>query len=294
MRERLDPLIAERAPWLFAHHPYSEPSRQILNRLLGYGKTLGLAEHFRDKPAREIMAAMGELLARDVEIAGLERIPRNGPALIVANHPTGIADGIILHHLLAPLRPDLFFYANSDILRVLPQMESMIAPVEWREDRRSRQKAKLTMAYTRTAIEAGRMGVIFPAGRLAKRRGLRLFERPWLTSAATIARKFDLPVVPVNVRARNSVLFYLFDFMHPTLRDITLFHETLNKARQPYRVTVGAPIPPEALPTRSEDGIEMMRRATLELGGRHAPTVSLVDSTRRPAFVRRARISVSS
>ena len=49
----------------------------------------------------------------------------------------------------------------------------------------------------------------------------------------------DLPVIPVNIRARNSALFYLFDFIHPTLRDITLFHETLNKHRQPYRITVG-------------------------------------------------------
>lgn len=291
MRERLDPLIAERAPWLFADTAYSAPSRKVLNRLLGYGKTLALAEHFRNQSTAEIMGTMGALLARDVEATGLDRIPRNGPALVVANHPTGIADGIILHHLIAPLRPDLFFYANSDILRVLPQMESMIAPVEWREEKRSRQKTKATMAYTREAIEAGRLGVIFPAGRLAKRRGLRLFERPWMTSAAMIARKFDLTVIPVNIRARNSVLFYLFDLMHPTLRDITLFHETLNKARQPYRVTVGPSISPAALPARSEDGIEVLRRATLDLGGRHAPTVSLVDSTRRPAFVRRTGIS---
>ena len=293
LRERLDPLIAERAPWLFAEHIYSQPARKVLNRVLGYDKTLALAEHFRDLPTPAIMETMGALLARDVEVTGLDRIPRNGPALIVANHPTGIADGIIMHHLVAPLRPDLFFYANSDILRVLPQMESMIAPVEWRENKRSRQKTKLTMNYTREAIEDGRLGIIFPAGRLAKRRGLRLFERPWMTSAAMIARKFDVRVIPVNIRARNSVLFYLFDLLHPTLRDITLFHETLNKARQPFRVTVGAPISPAILPARSEDGIELLRRATLELGGRHAPTVSLVDSTRRPSFVRRAGISHS-
>ena len=287
MRERLDPLIAERAPWLFADHLYSGPSRRVLNRLLGYGRTLALAEHFRDRPASEIMATMGELLARDVQVSGLDRIPRNGPALIVANHPTGIADGIILHHLLAPLRPDLFIYANADILRVLPQMESLIAPVEWRPNLRTRGKTRETMEYTRNAIEAGRLGVIFPAGRLAKRHGLRLFERSWMASAAMIARKFDLPVIPVNIRARNSVLFYLFDLLHPTLRDITLFHETLNKHRQPYRISVGAPIAPAALPARSEEGIESLRRATLQLGGRHAPTVSLVDMTRRPAFARR-------
>ena len=291
MRDRIDPLIAERAPWLFGGHVYSRPVRGLLYHVLGYGRTLELAEHFRELPTRSIMDELGRLLALDVVATGLDRIPRQGPAMIVANHPTGIADGIILHHLIAPLRPDLFFYANSDILRVLPQMEDMIAPVEWREDKRSHAKTRETMIYTRQAFEAGRLGVIFPSGRLAKRRGLRLFERPWMTSAAMIARKFDLPVIPVNIRARNSVLFYLFDLIHPTLRDITLFHETLNKDRQPYRVAVGAPISPSAVPA-SEDGIEVLRAATLALGGRHAPTVSLVDSTRRPSFAGRRGVSL--
>ena len=287
MWDRIDPLIAERAPWLFAQSSVAGPSRAVLHRLLGYERTVALAEHFRDRPTAEIMATMGALLARDVKATGLDLIPRRGPALIVSNHPTGIADGIILHHLIAPLRPDLFFYANSDILRVLPQMEDLIAPVEWRLDKRTHAKTRATMAFTRSAMEAGRVGVIFPSGRLAKRRGLRLFERPWMTSAAMIARKFDVPVIPVNIRARNSALFYLFDLIHPTLRDITLFHETLNKDRQPFRIAVGEPISARALPPTSEEAIEVMRRATLALGGRHAPTVSLVDSTRIPSISRK-------
>ncbi len=286
MRDRLDPMIAERAPWLFAETPYARPARAALTHLLGYERTVALARFFRDRPTAEIMGAMGTLLAQDVTATGLHNIPRNGPALVVANHPTGIADGIMLHHLIAPLRADIFFYANSDILRVLPQMDSMIAPVEWRVEKRTHAKTRETMAYTRAAMEAGRLGVIFPSGRLAKRRGLRLFERPWMPSAAMIARKFDVPVIPVNIRARNSVLFYLFDLIHPTLRDITLFHETLNKARQPYRVTVGEPISAKALHGSSEEGIDMLRRETLRLGGRYAPAVSLVDSTRRPSWAR--------
>jgi len=286
MRDRLDPLIAERAPWLFADKRYARSARAALTHLLGYERTVALASFFRDRPTSEIMAAMGALLAQDVQATGLNNIPRNGPALIVANHPTGIADGIMLHHLIAPLREDVFFYANSDILRVLPQMECLIAPVEWRVDKRTHAKTRETMAFTRKAMDTGRLGVIFPSGRLAKRRGLRLFERPWMASAATIARRFDVPVIPVNIRARNSLLFYLFDLVHPTLRDITLFHETLNKDRQPYRITVGEPISAKALPAGTEDAIEMLRRETLRLGGRHAPTVSLVDSTRRPSWAR--------
>ncbi|MEL6516807.1 MAG: lysophospholipid acyltransferase family protein [Pseudomonadota bacterium] len=286
MQDRLDPLIAERAPWLFENTPWAAPSRAVLTRLLGYARTVALAEYLRDRPADEIMQTMGTMLARDVEVRGLGHIPRHGPALVVANHPTGIGDGIILSHVLRGLRDDAFFYANSDILRVLPQMDQVIAPVEWRIEKRSHARTRETMAYTRAAMDQGRLGVIFPSGRLAKRRGLRLHERPWMASAAMIARKFDAPVIPVNIRARNSWLFYLFDLIHPTLRDITLFHETLNKGRQPFRVTVGEPISPSALPATSEDGIDMLRRATLALGGRHAPTVSLVDSTRRPVWAR--------
>lgn len=282
MQDRFDPLIRERAPWLYGENIFAETSREALNRLLGYYKTIALAEHFRDQPVDRIMDTLALMLAKDVRVTGLENIPRFGPALIVANHPTGIADGIMLWHALARTRPDLFIYANSDLMRVLPQFSDIIAPVEWQDHKRSHSKTRETMAYTRDAIDRGRLGIIFPSGRLAKRRGLWLFERPWMASAAMIARKFELPVIPLNIRARNSLLFYLFDALHPTLRDITLFHETLNKGRQPYRITIGEPIRPSSLPKQSEDGIAMLRKATLRLGGRHAPNVSIVQSTRRP------------
>lgn len=285
MKQKIDPLIAERAPWLFSDTPGAGYAKRILNKVLGYDQTIRLGEALETRPTEAIMRQMGTLLAKHVALSGLENVPRQGPALIVANHPTGIADGIILHHCLNPVRPDAFFYANSDILRVLPQMANMIAPVEWRPEKRSHGKTRETMAYTKQAVSEGRLGVIFPSGRLAKRRGLKLFERPWMASAAMIARKFDLPVIPVNIRARNSALFYLFDLIHPTLRDITLFHETLNKGNQPFRVTVGEPISPSALPQRSEEGIALLREATLALGGRYAPTVSLLQATKRPSWI---------
>lgn len=286
MRERMDPLIRERAAWLFRDDPVSRNARRLLDRLLSYDRTVELGTELKDEPNDVIMRRIADLIARDVQISGLENIPAEGPALIVANHPTGIADGIIMWDAVTRRRSDPFIYANSDILRVLPQMETMIAPVEWRKEKRSHAKTRETMAYTRKAIEAGRIGVIFPAGRLAKRRWLKLHEREWMASAAMIARKWDLDVIPVNVRARNSALFYLFDMIHPSLRDITLFHETLNKASQPYRLNFGRPIPAKSLPSSSAEAIEHLKAETLRLGGRHAPTVSLAEMTRRPRWVR--------
>ncbi|MGR3503955.1 1-acyl-sn-glycerol-3-phosphate acyltransferase [Pseudaestuariivita sp.] len=267
MEETLDALIAERAPWLYRHGVPSRAARALFHRLLGYRGTVALAKSFEHQSASTIMQSVGEEIARHVSPSGLSRIPTAGPALIVANHPTGIADGIVLHTLISARRKDAFFFANHDILRLFPQMADMIAPVEWRREKRSHGKTRQTMAFTRRAIEAERIGVIFPSGRLAKRRGTHLEERPWMASAAMIARKFDLPVIPVRISAHNSALFYAFDKLHPTLRDITLFHETMNKRRHHFSVTIGEPVAACDLPRSSEAAIAELKARVLSLGG---------------------------
>lgn len=269
IQERLDPLILERAPWLA--RPAARLPRRVLDRLLGYHHALEVGTELDPLPGPEIMARVGERLARRVEVHGLRHVPAEGPVMLVANHPTGIGDGIILHHLLAPTRPDLYFMANADILRVLPQLAHMIVPVEWREDRRSRAAARQTLLDLKRACEGGRLGIVFPSGRLAQRRKLTLHERPWMHSAAAMARKFDMPVVPVHVTARNSALFYALDAAHPTLRDVTLFHETLNKDRQRYRVAFGPPVMQRDLPPVAEDATKVLREKVLALAPPHIP-----------------------
>lgn len=265
MKARIDPLIDERAPWFYSGRAHHALARSAMMWLLRYPETLRLAAEFRDLPTAEIMRRMQALMVRDVQVEGMAHLPASGPALIVANHPTGIADGIVLHALVGRVRDDLFIYANHDMIRVLPQTAELIAPVEWRLDKRTHAKTRATMDYTRTALAAGRIGLIFPSGRLAKRRWLTLHERPWMASAAMIARKFAVPVIPLRIRARNSALFYALDRIHASLRDVTLFNEVLNKAGQPYRITVGAPIDPASLPRSSEEAIAALRDAVLAL-----------------------------
>ncbi len=286
MKDRIDPLIFDRAPWLAGTGHHVAMMRALLNKGLSYDKTIAVGRALRDLPAHQIMDTMGQMLARHTATRGSYYIPPKGAALIVANHPTGIADGIILHHAISRIRRDAYFFANRDVLKVLPQMHKIIAPVEWQRDRRSRASTRQTMAYVRRAIEGERLGVIFPSGRLAQRRGLRLHERPWMTSAAALARKFDLPVIPIHIAARNSALFYLLDLIHPSLRDITLFHETLNKSRQPFAITAGPPIPPQSLPADAEAATQMLRDAVLTLGvPKDGRSVSLVRATRRPRII---------
>ena len=292
MRGTIDELIEERAPWLRRGGPGVWLARRLLKRILSYERTVRIGEALQPMPGPDVMQSLADMIALHVEISGLENIPETGPLMVVCNHPTGIADGIVLFGALARRRPDLFIFANSDALRVLPQLGSLIAPVEWRPEKRTHKQNRETMAYAHRAFEAGRMGVLFPSGRLAKRRWLSLHERPWMASGAMLARRFDLPVVPLHITARNSALFYLFDRIHPTLRDITIFHEVLNKPYQPYRLTVGAPIDPATLPSGSAEATEVLRARTLELGGQRPQTVLTAPRYSRPRRLKPARLMV--
>lgn len=292
MQDIIDQLIEERAPWLRRRGPGVTLVRPLLHAILQYDRTVKIGEALEPMPGATVMQSLADMIARHVKVTGLEHVPRHGPALVMANHPTGIADGIVLFGALAKIRPDLFFFANADAIRVLPQLGDLIAPVEWRPEKRSHKQNRETMDYARTAFGAGRMAVLFPSGRLAKRRWWSLHERPWLASGAMMARKFNLPVVPLHITARNSALFYLFDRIHPTLRDITLFHEVLNKARQPYRLNLGPAIDPETLPSGSNEAIEVLRARTLELGGQKPQTVLTAPIYGPPGRLKPARLMV--
>ena len=145
------------------------------------------------------------------------------------------------------VRSDAVFFANADALRVSPRLGEVIIPVEWVEAKRTREKTRATLIAARAAFEAERAVVMFPAGRLARSRDGRLVDPPWAPTAASLARKHRVPIVPIHLSGPRSRLFHLFDRVSPELRDITLFHEMLNKAGGRFDLIVGEPIPPEIL-----------------------------------------------
>ena len=140
------------------------------------------------------------------------------------------------------------------------------------------------------ALKAGRLAVLFPSGRLAKRRGLTLYERPWMPSAAMLARKFALPVTPVHITARNSALFYLFDALHPTLRDVTLFHEVINKDQHEFTLRIGRQMHGAALSKDSELATQELYRATMRAGAEGDYSVLIPKASWRRWLARQKQV----
>src|SRR5690606_18706734 len=74
-----------------------------------------------------------------------------------------------------------------------------------------------------------------------------LADLPWTTSAVSLARKYAAPILPVHVAGPWSTLFHLFNRVSAELRDVTLFHELLNKRGRAFEVIVGPPIDANSL-----------------------------------------------
>jgi putative hemolysin len=256
----VDVLIEERAPKLAAS-PAWPLIRPPLYALLGYGRARRMAEAIAPLPGRAAIDYASQLLALKVETRGLERLPRAGRLVLIANHPTGIADGVALYDAMRPVRPEIAFYANADAHRIAPNFGDVLIPVEWVEEKRTRERTRLTLAMTREAMEAERALAIFPAGRIARRRpdGV-LADPPWAPSAISIARKYEAPIAPVHLAGPASTLFHLFHRFSRELRDMTVFHELLNKRGGRYRLTVGPLIAPDALPAEAGEATQRLKR----------------------------------
>lgn len=242
----VDQLIAERGEKLVASRawPLVKP---LLYRVLHYAEAVRMADTLAPLDAQAAMDYIGALLDLRLEIEGAGHIPRAGAFILAANHPTGIADGVAVYDALKPVRPDISIFTNRDAARVNPRLTEILIPVEWREDLRSRDKTKETLRLSSRAFAEGRAIVMFPSGRIAFWKDGRLNERPWQPSIVTLARKHRVPVLPVHVDARNSWLFYWFANWNTELRDMTVFHELLNKRGKTFRITFGRPIPTERL-----------------------------------------------
>ncbi|GLK47463.1 lysophospholipid acyltransferase [Brevundimonas intermedia] len=242
----VDVLIAERAPRLTAS-PLWPVARPALYSVLNYKAAVRMADAIRDRSGAETLDYVSDLLRLKVSTTHLDRLPATGRCVVVANHPTGIADGVAVYDAVRQRRPDAIFFANADALRVSPRLAETIIPVEWVHDKRTREKTRATLNAAKDAFEAERCVVMFPAGRLAREKNGVLTDPEWASTAASLARKYGAPVIPMHVTGPYSRLFHLFDKVSQELRDVTLFHELLNKTGKPFDVVVGRPIPPDRL-----------------------------------------------
>ena len=193
------------------------------------------------------------------EIEGLENIPKDGKCLLVANHPMGAADAVSLYHQIYKVRKDVFFFANELFVYLLGSFNDVMAPVVWNKEKEIHSATKITLERLKTFFGDERIGIIFPSGRLSKLTPLGVWDREWEKTPITLAKKYDFPVIPVYITARNSWFFYFASFVNKQLRDVSQLNELLNKKEYSFTIKIGKPVKHTDLSAYNDIAIQQLR-----------------------------------
>ena len=190
---------------------------------------------------------------------GLDQIPKTGPLVVVANHPFGVLDGIVISHLISKVRSDFRILTNSVLYRA-PEIRPYLLPIDFGEDKNALKTNLKTRSDARDHLSEGGTIIVFPGGTVStvpKPYYRRAIDPAWKPFTSQLIQKSDAPVVPIFFDGQNSRLFQLASHMSPTLRLSLLFNEVYRRIGTNVELVVGTPIEAMAL-SQIKDRIALM------------------------------------
>lgn len=214
------------------------------------------------------LATMGiTLTTPDEQIA---RIPETGPLVVVANHPHGLVDGMVLAELLGRVREDYKILTRS-LLTGVDEVKRFMIPVPFPHEADAQAK---NMEMRRRAMEHLSLGgviVLFPSGVVASSRTLfgPAVEADWNPFTARMIQRSKARVLPVHFPGQNSRLYQIANQLSATMRQGLLIHEVVHSLNKPQRPVVGRPIASDEIVPWADNPrglVRWLRAQTLSLG----------------------------
>lgn len=210
----------------------------------------------------------------------LENIPNEGPLILVANHPYGILDGLMMGLILSERRGGDFRILANSVFRNSPDLERVVLPVNFDETKEAlRQNLETRTEALKFLKEGGAMGV-FPGGTVST--SAKMFSKPldpvWRNFTAKMVSKSGAQVVPMFFEGTNSRLFQMASHLHYTLRMGLLIREFGSRVGTDVRVVIGDPISPQTLaPFKTDPSgcMDFLRQSTYTLSPRPLPANQL-------------------
>ena len=235
----------------------------LIRRAAGYEDDVAHGQNFWDV----IVDRYG--LSLDIIGGALSNIPANGPLVLIANHPYGILDGLMMGHLLHKVRGDFRILANS-VFRRAEDLNKIVLPISFDDTKEAVKQNLQTRSDALSYLGQGGAVGVFPGGTVST--SMRPFSRPmdpgWRNFTAKMIAKSDATVVPIYFSGHNSRLFQVASHMHSNLRLGLLIKEFRARVDEPVKLVIGDPIVSARLaPLKSDPGamMEYLRKATYAL-----------------------------
>lgn len=182
-------------------------------------------------------------------------IPQDGPFIVIANHPIGSADGMLMNTVIGTMRTDFKIMANF-LLTMIPSLKESFIAVNPFSDSVSARSSLAGLRFAKEHLAAGGSLGLFPAGEVStyqrpkNRSSLKrhvVEDIPWPASVIKLIRNANVPVIPVYFEAQNSKWFHFLGRIHPMLRTLNLPNELFNKKGKTIPMRIGKAIMPNEL-----------------------------------------------
>jgi putative hemolysin len=213
-------------------------------------------------------------------------IPATGPLLVVANHPFGAVEGLILAALLMDRRPDVKIMANH-VLEKVPEFRDLFVLVNPFDTVSAPSQNLTPMRRAMRHLREGGMLGMFPAGEVAHLTWSgRFSEMRWTMHLARLVRHAKCPVLPIYFAGHNSLMFQVAGLAHPRLRTALLARELFKLRGTRVDIQIGSPIPFNRL-SQIQGDQEMsayLRSRTLALASRVNPRPRAVQKQLSPVI----------
>ena len=200
----------------------------------------------------------------------LDRVPKEGPVIVVANHPHGMVDGMIFADLIGRVRPDYRILTRSLLTAIDDVAGSYMIPVPFPHDQDAQRKGVEMRARAMEHLKDGGVVALFPSGVVASSRTWwgPAVEAEWNVFTAKMIRRSGATVVPMKFPGSNSRAYQIANKVSPILRQGLLLHEIVHSLNKPQGPIVGHPIAKEKVDSFADDPrgfMAWLRQHTLEL-----------------------------
>jgi len=200
----------------------------------------------------------------------IARIPKTGAVVVVANHPHGLVDGMIMGELVSRVRPDFRILTRS-LLTGIPEIEEFMIPVPFPHEENSRELGLQMRDLTMTHLAEGGVVILFPAGKVACSETWfgPAIEAEWNVFTHKMITKSGALILPIHFTGQNSRAYQIANKLAATLRQGLLLYEIRRALFKPQRPHVGMPISADELEKwkgNPRGFLAWLREHTLSLG----------------------------
>jgi putative hemolysin len=207
----------------------------------------------------------------------LENIPKDGPVVVVANHPHGMVDGMIFADLIGRVRQDYRILTRSVLTGLDEAATSFMIPVPFPHDPDAQRKMVEMRSNAMSHLNDGGVVALFPSGVVMSSDTWfgPAIEQEWSVFTAKMIRKSGATVVPIFYPGSNSRWYQIANKISPILRQGLLLHEIVKSCNRPMAPVIGAPLTTEQMAQLETDPrgfMAKLREHTLSLGKTEIPS----------------------